>query len=207
MQILCYNRACMAYIVYGLGNPGEEYEGTRHSVGHMALAALARQFDGEWKGDKKTNADISKVEVGEEKVALLRSYHFMNQSGGSVKPLIGSIKAAEKLIVIHDDLDLPLGTIKISFNRGSGGNRGVESIIKALKTEAFVRIRIGISKATAKGVAKKPVGEEKVIKHILGKFSPDEMVILKKVFKKVGEAVEMIVGEGRERAMGKFNKG
>lgn len=195
----------MNYIIFGLGNPGEEYEETRHNVGHLALGVLQKRLGGEWSADKKTNADVLKTALGRDKVTLLQSRYFMNDSGKSLKPLALSPKAAEKLVVIHDELDLPLGTIKISFNRGSGGNRGVESIVKALKTESFVRIRVGISKVGAKGRAKKPIGEEQVIKFILGKFSPAEMTELKKVLKRVADAVETIVEEGREKAMGEFN--
>ena len=107
--------------------------------------------------------------------------------------MVKSKKAAEKLIVIYDDLDLPLGTLKISYNRGSGGHKGLESIIRALKTKEFIRIRIGIGK------------KKDVEKHILGNFTKLETDTLKKVFKKVSEAVEVIVEEGREIAMNQFN--
>ena len=94
----------------------------------------------------------------------------MNKSGLAVKPIITSKKKAEALIVIHDDLDLPIGKFKISFNKSSGGHRGVESIIKAIKTEAFTRVRIGISPATPSGKLKKPKGEKDVGDFILGEF-------------------------------------
>ena len=95
--------------------------------------------------------------------------------------------------------------MKISFNRGSGGHRGVESVVRAIKTEAFIRIRVGISPSSAKGAAKKPVGGEAVEKHILGKFKPAEMAILKKVSKNVAEVIETVITEGREVAMGEYN--
>lgn len=162
-----------AYTIVGLGNPGEEYKGTRHNTGKMAVEAL---------------------EKAEVEGKYLHLDTFMNKSGSGVAKSVKSKKAAEKLIVIYDDLDLPLGTMRLSFDRGSGGHKGLESIIRALKTKAFIRVRIGIGK--------KPDVE----KHILGKFAPKEQVELKKVFKRVVEAVETITDEGLEKAMTKFNK-
>ena len=161
------------YIVVGLGNPGEEYRETRHNTGRMAAGFV----DGKVEGVKVFVPDT-----------------FMNKTGGAVVKVVKSKKAAEKLIVIYDDLDLPLGSIKISYNRGSGGHKGVESIIKALKTKEFIRIRIGIGK------------KDDVEAHILGKFRKPELEKLKPVFKKVKEAVEMIVEETLVSAMTEFNK-
>jgi PTH1 family peptidyl-tRNA hydrolase len=129
----------------------------------------------------------------------------MNLSGKAIAPLVKNIKAAQKLIVIYDDFSLPLGKIRISYNRSSGGHNGLESIIKAVKTEAFVRIRIGTAPENAKGNAKLINGEDKVEKFILGKFKDDEMKELKKVGKTVSEAVLVLIKEGREKAMSVFN--
>jgi peptidyl-tRNA hydrolase, PTH1 family len=109
-------------------------------------------------------------------------------------------KAAKNLLVIHDDLDLPLGTIKMVFARGSGGHKGVESIMRALKTEEFARIRIGISAPGKKNQAKKVQGEEKVIKMVIGKWKPGEEAVVKKVLKKAAEAVRLFATEGIESA-------
>lgn len=166
------------YIVVGLGNPGSEYAGTRHNTGRMATDFVEDKVSG---------------------VKVLIPDTFMNHSGKFVVKHVKSKKAAEKLIVIYDDLDLPLGTMKISYNRSSGGHRGLESIIKALKTKEFIRIRIGISPK------KKPIGPSYVEKHILGEFRKPEMEILKKLFKKVAEAVEMIKSSGLAPAMTEFN--
>lgn len=173
------------YIVVGLGNPGEEYACTRHNTGRMAVSFLEKK---EIKGVKLVHLDT-----------------FMNKSGSGVAKVIKSKKAAEKLIVIYDDLDLGIGQMKISYNRSSGGHKGLESIIKALKTEAFTRIRIGISPTTPSGKLKKPHGDRDVEKHILSDFKKSETEILKKVFKKVAEAVEVLSEHGRERAMTEFN--
>lgn len=160
------------YIIVGLGNPGEKYVRTRHNTGRMA----ADYIYGKVLGVKIVTPDT-----------------FMNKSGAAVaKALAG--KGAKKLIVIYDDLDLPLGAMKISFNRSSGGHRGLESVIRALKTKEFIRIRIGIGK---KG---------DVEKHILGNFTKSEVGTLKKVFKRVKKAIETIASEGVEKAMTEFNK-
>lgn len=204
---LCHT-SVMKYIIAGLGNPGVEYEGTRHNVGRMMLHSLAKAFEGdEFAFEKKLNAETSEIKVGKEKIMLIAPDTFMNKSGSAVSKVVKSIKAAEKLIVIYDDFNLPLETVRISFNRSSGGHNGLESIIKAVKTEAFLRIRIGMSPPTAKGVAKVPHGDDKVEKFILGKLKPDELKELKKMEKKVAEAVELIVKEGKDKAMSVVNAG
>jgi PTH1 family peptidyl-tRNA hydrolase len=173
------------YIVVGLGNPGEEYTYTRHNAGRLA-------------------ADFVSEKVSNVKVIVPDT--FMNHSGKAVMKVVKSKKAAEKLIVIYDDLDLPLGTIKISYDRGAGGHNGLDSIITSLKTREFIRIRIGIAPVTPSGKAKKrPQGPEALEKFILGEFKKPELDVLKKVFKKAAEAVETIVEHGYTRAMTEFN--
>lgn len=195
----------MAYIFVGLGNPGEEYSETRHNTGRMLLAWFGKTFDAEWKFDKKANAQVAKIKIGKTPVTLVLPDTFMNNSGKAVKPFIGSMKAAEKMIVLYDDLDLPFGASKISFNKSSGGHRGLESIIKAIKTEKFARVRVGISPATATGKIRKPQGEEQVTKVILGKFRAEEIAELKKLSKKVNAALEVFISGGIEKAMTSFN--
>ncbi|KKW15609.1 MAG: Peptidyl-tRNA hydrolase [Parcubacteria group bacterium GW2011_GWA2_50_10b] len=174
------------YIIVGLGNPGAQYARTRHNTGRMAEEYIA-----------KNASDLP--------VKFVYLDTFMNKSGSGVVKAVKSKKAAEKLVVIYDDLDLPLGSMRISYNRSSGGHKGLESIIKALKTEAFIRIRIGIAPVTPSGKLKKPQGEAAVEKHILGDFKPGEMETLKKVFKRAKEATEAIVEKGVGPAMTEFN--
>jgi PTH1 family peptidyl-tRNA hydrolase len=138
-------------------------------------------------------------------VTLLAPETFMNKSGSSVKTLVANAKAAERMLVVYDDLDLPFGTGKMSFNRSSGGHKGLESIIKGVKTEAFPRLRIGISPVTSSGKIKKPSGEEAVNKVILKEFSKDELSALKKLSKKVNETLALLVSDGRDKATGFFN--
>lgn len=189
------------YIVVGLGNPGEEYVETRHNMGRMVLDAFVKSHDlKDWQEDKKLKSLKIEAKVGKGKVLLLKPETFMNKSGDAVKSLVKSKKVAETLIVVHDDLDLPLGKIKISFNKSSGGHKGVESIMRAIKTESFIRLRLGISAETAGGKIKKPQGEEKVIDAILGEFKKTEADDLKKVIKKSVIALEMILSDGWEKA-------
>ena len=148
----------MSYVFVGLGNPGEEYKETRHNTGRMLLESFGKSVGAQWKEDKKLNSLVSKAKIGKTPVTLLLPNTFMNNSGKAVKSLVTSQKAGEKTVVIYDDLDLPFGTVKISFNKSSGGHKGLESIIKALKTEKFVRIRVGISPVTSSGKIKKPKG-------------------------------------------------
>ncbi len=196
----------MAWILVGLGNPGEEYDSTRHNAGRMALDFFAKeQKFGDWKEDKKAKARVASGMVGKNTVVLVNPDTFMNKSGTAVLKFVKSLKAAERMVVLYDDMDLPLGTIKLSFDRGSGGHKGVESIMRAVKTKKFVRVRIGVSPTTPGGTLKKPHGEKDVIRFILAKFKPAELAELKPLWKKIGQALQVIVSEGRQRAMNQFN--
>lgn len=191
----------MSFIIVGLGNPGQEYEETRHNAGRMAVELLSD----DWSDDKKTRSLVAKAKLGKKPVNLLLPETFMNLSGGAVKPLIKSVKAASELVVIRDDLDLPLGRVKMTFARGAGGHRGVESIIKAIKTDKFYQIKIGISPTTPTGKLKKPKGDEAVQKFILSKFKPEELKILKKVNKKIATGLELLLNKSPESAMSELN--
>lgn len=194
------------HLIVGLGNPGSEYEGTRHNAGRMAVMRIHATHDfSEWKAEKKPKMQTATGTLGGVKATLVIPDTFMNNSGHAVAHFIKNKKGAGNVVVIHDELDMPLGTLKLSYGRSSGGHNGVESIIKALKTKDFVRVRIGVAKNTPKGLAKKPIGEDAVLKFLLGKFSTPEVDALKKVFKRAVEAVEVTVKEGREMAMNQFN--
>ncbi|MEI6480670.1 MAG: aminoacyl-tRNA hydrolase [bacterium] len=191
----------MFYIV-GLGNPGEEYKNTRHNTGRIVLDIIRKKIESDdFEFKKNLNALVSEGKIGKEKVTLIAPETFMNNSGNSVKTLITSVKKAHNLVVIYDDLDLPIGAMKISFNRGTGGHKGLESITKQIKTAEFVRFRVGISPKTATGKTKKPSGAAVVEKHILGEFREPEIVELKKIGKKAVEALEILVSEGLQKAM------
>ncbi len=173
-------------LVVGLGNPGEEYKKTRHNAGRIVVDILSEKLD--VKGVKYLTPDT-----------------FMNNSGKAVAPFIKSKKDLENLIVIYDDLDIPLGKIKISFNRSSGGHNGVESIIKHTKSQEFIRIRIGVCPTTPTGKMKKPTREGQVNNFLLAEFKKDELDKIKKLAKLIGEVIECIYTESLNKAMSLYN--
>ena len=176
-------------LVVGLGNPGKEYENTRHNTGRILVGMIEKKLE-----DSKIKS-----------LKFLLPETFMNNSGRVVAPLVKNKKDLKDLVVIYDDIDLPLGKIKISFNRSSGGHNGLGSIIKSLKSEEFLRIRIGISPATPSGKIRKPKGEKAILNFLLGEFKKSELETIKKLSKKVAEIVETIFTEGKEKAMSLYN--
>ncbi|MCR4274990.1 MAG: aminoacyl-tRNA hydrolase [Candidatus Campbellbacteria bacterium] len=197
----------MKYLIVGLGNPGDEYEHTRHNIGRDAVTAFAQKMDFDsFEKESKAEALVSKGKINPHTVECVLPETFMNKSGLAVAYLakVRKIKP-EYIVVVHDDIDIPLGSFKISFDRGPGGHRGVDSVMKQLKTRAFVRIRVGVTPTTSTGKLRKPQGEEKVLTFILGKVVKDDAVTLKKVTKKIGEALVLIVRDGRGRAMNMCN--
>ncbi|MCX6747689.1 MAG: aminoacyl-tRNA hydrolase [Candidatus Nomurabacteria bacterium] len=174
-------------LIVGLGNPGKEYEHTRHNAGFIVVDNIEKKIEEKLK------------------VKFIKPDTFMNNSGRAVAPLVKTKKDLADLIVVYDDIDIPLGKIKISFNRSSGGHNGVESIINHVKSQEFLRIRIGICPTTPTGKNKKPKGEDKVLKFLLSEFKKEELEELKKISKTIANAVEVIYTEGSQKAMTLFN--
>lgn len=182
------------YLIVGLGNPGREYQYTRHNVGFMVLDLLA----------DKLATDINKVKfkglLGQtnfdnKKLFLLKPQTYMNLSGQSVVDAVNFYKIpTENIIVIYDDMDLPVGRLRIRPEGSSGGHRGMESIIYQLSTDKFPRIRVGIGR---------PEGD--TVNHVLGKFSEHETEKMKAVLMAACEAALTIVKSGVNEAMNKFN--
>ncbi len=173
-------------ILVGLGNPGKEYENTRHNAGRIVVNLVEKKLEN-------------------IKVKFITPDTFMNNSGKAVAPFVKSKKDLKDLVVVYDDIDLPLGKIKISFNRSSGGHNGLESVIKSVKSQEFVRIRVGISPATPSGKIRKPKGEKAILNFLLGEFKKSELEAVKKLSKKITEAVETIFTEGKDKAMSLYN--
>lgn len=193
-------------LIVGLGNPGEEYEKTRHNAGRIVLEYIAKANDfSDWKVDMKTKSLRAKGEIEKEKFDFMLPETFMNNSGNAVAPVIDDKKKLKNLVVVYDDLDIPVGSLKISFNRSSGGHNGLASIIKKVKSQEFVRIRIGVSPKTPTGKIKKPSGEDKILKFLLGEFKDDELKELKKMSKKIAEIITMISSDGHPKAMSLYN--
>jgi PTH1 family peptidyl-tRNA hydrolase len=195
----------MFYIV-ALGNPGEKYTHTRHNVGWQALDHCIGEFglpalieEGALSG-RTTEGNI-----GGEAVKVLYPDTYMNNSGSAVKKLVpkGEI---ERLILVHDDIDLPFGEVKIGKGRGAGGNQGVLSVIKKLDNKDFIRIRIGIApKSFWTGKMKRPQGGGPLERFVLKPFTRSEEKQLPELFGRVKEAIEVILSEGAMQAMNKFN--
>jgi PTH1 family peptidyl-tRNA hydrolase len=173
-------------LVVGLGNPGEEYENTRHNAGRIVVGLIQKKLE-------------------DKKIKFLTPDTFMNNSGKAVAFLVKSKKDLKDLIVIYDDLDLPLGKIKISFDRSAGGHNGLASVIKSVKSQEFLRIRIGVSPSTPSGKTRKPKGEKAVLNFLMSEFKKAELEQLKKISKKVAEVIETIYSESKEKAMSLYN--
>jgi len=200
-------------LIVGLGNPGKKYENSRHNMGFMVVDALARKWRKgrvKWGEDRESKSLIicSKLPIANYPlpIILAKPQVFMNASGFAVKSLITNYKLPiTNLWVIHDDLDLPLGKIKIVKGRGAAGHHGVESIIRELKAADFLRFRIGIGRPLKNGkwevgagnLVNKNVKHKEVEEYVLGSFSGKEMVEAEKVIKKAVEAVILTL---RDRA-------
>ena len=196
----------MQHTIVGLGNPDDEYKGTRHNLGRAAVQFFAEKNDfSEWKHEKKANALVAKGEIGGHKITCILPEVYMNKSGQSVAYFVKNAKAAERTIVVYDELDLPFGGVKLAFGRGSGGHKGIESIVRALKTKDFVRVRLGISASTPSGKLKKVQGEDNVQKFILGTFSKKEQSTVDAILKHVNIVLQTVALRGRAQAMNEFN--
>ncbi len=192
-------------IIVGLGNPREKYKNTRHNIGFRVLDEFIRRNNFlDLKFSKKFKAEISEERIDKKKVILAKPQTFMNNSGKAVKALINFYKIRRTaLLVVHDDIDLLLGKIRIIKNRGAAGHKGVESIINELKTKNFVRFRIGISPASAKI----PPGKAKNAEaFVLQKFNKEEKKIVKEIIEKTAEAIELGLKKGIEKAMNEYNQ-
>jgi PTH1 family peptidyl-tRNA hydrolase len=185
-------------LIVGLGNPGKEYSGSRHNVGFRCVTHLAK-LHGIAFNRQQCRAKVGVGTIEGVDVVLAKPRTFMNASGESVRLLVQRFKVPlEDILIIHDDMDLPVGKIRLRERGSSGGHRGIESIISCLGSQDFPRIRIGVGR---------PAGEEddEVINHVLGAFSSQERSIIDEVVPKVAEAVRCVLTEGLAAAMNKYN--
>lgn len=180
-------------VVVGLGNPGDEYNGTRHNVGRDIVTQFARDHAfSDWRHDKTMRAQHAQGTVGDVSVDLLLPETYMNKSGESVKAYL--VKNADaRVLVVQDELDIPVGEIRISDKSSSGGHNGVQSIINALKTQNFTRLRVGIMPHTFFGRAYKPRGEREVSRFVTAPFSRRERKQLEPVIAESLEKLEELV--------------
>ncbi|RMG75157.1 MAG: aminoacyl-tRNA hydrolase [Nitrospirae bacterium] len=183
------------WIVAGLGNPGRKYHRTRHNLGFEVVEQLAERLGLRFK--RTELYEIAKGVYGDEEILLLKPLTFMNLSGNALKDLYEQNPFdTSHLILIHDDLDLPPGRIKLKKGGSSGGHRGVQSIIESLSTTDFIRVKLGIGK---------PV-DEPVEGYVLRRFSPSERALIDEAIQKAADAVLDIITSGIERAMNIYNK-
>lgn len=194
-------------LIVGLGNPGRKFQKSRHNLGFMVIEGFRIKNDfKEFKFSRKSNSLISGGFINNQRIILARPQTFMNNSGQSVKLLLKKLNNSamtelmslpNRLFVIHDDIDLPLGKIKIVKNRGAGGHKGVESIIKELKTKNFIRFRIGIQPKIGK--------PKNVEKYVLQKFSKTEEKVIRVAIKKTCLAIGTTLKKGLEKTMAQYN--
>ena len=191
-------------LIVGLGNPGREYAHNHHNIGFMCLNHLARAH-GIPLDKKQGQARTGSGNIAGNKVVLARPQTYMNLSGESVSRLINKFKVSpEDLLVIHDDLDLPLGKIRLRHGGGSGGHKGIDSIISCLGNRDFYRIRVGIGRPDTVNGSLQDGGTE-IIDYVLSDFTPDEKKIITKVIPEVTEAILCLLNEGLTAAMNKYN--
>ena len=185
-------------LVVGLGNPGEEYARSRHNMGAEVVAELARRHGGRLKLSKKERATTTEVTIGGRRVALAFPQTYMNDSGQSVQLLRRryDIEDPADIVVVHDELDLPVGRMKLKEGGGLAGHNGLRSLKQHLHTDAFVRVRIGVGK---------PPSKEQGADHVLRRVSKAERTELDIKVQEGADAVEAIVCDGVAAAMTKYN--
>ncbi len=192
-------------LIVGVGNPGRGYAGNRHNAGFMCLAHFARTHRIELN-KKQGKARVAIAEINGIKLVMARPQTYMNLSGEAVKPLVKKFSIApEDLLVINDDLDLPAGKIRLRQNGGSGGHKGIESIISCLGYRDFIRLRIGIGRPPAEESSGE-ISEADTIDYVLGNFTPEQKQIIDKVIPLAGEAILCFLTEGLTTAMNRYNQ-
>jgi len=191
-------------LIVGLGNPGRGHANNRHNVGFVCLSHFARRqgirFD-----KKQGKARIGSGEVAGSEVVVAKPQTYMNKSGRSVSLLVRKFDFnPDDLLVIHDDLDLPLGKIRIRQGGSSGGHKGVSSIITELDSQNFIRIRVGIGRPVRnEGITE--LSEDEIITYVLSDFTPDEKQVITQVIPRVSEAILCLLTEGLAAAMNRYN--
>ncbi len=195
-----WSRKAEMKLIVGLGNPGQSYAHNRHNIGFICLNRFARA-QGIRFSQKRGNARIGLGEVAGSEVVLAKPQTYMNQSGQSVRRLVPKFNIdLDNLLIIHDDLDLPLGKIRIRQGGGSAGHKGVNSIARELDRQDFIRIRVGIGRPD-----KAEASENDIIAFVLSDFTPEEKRAIAPVIRRVSEAILCLLTEGLTAAMNRFN--
>jgi len=183
-------------VIAGLGNPGREYEQTPHNVGFDVVEALRGRFAAEWSTSRRFQARIARTVQAGKTVLLVQPLTYMNLSGSSVAPILRYHGGtADDLIVVADDADLPLGRLRVRPSGGSGGHRGLASIIERVGTEVFARVRLGVGRD----------GDGGLVEYVLGKFNGESREQALKTVDVAAEAVCCLLSEGVAEAMNRYN--
>ncbi len=186
-------------VIAGLGNPGAEYANTPHSIGFEVVDALARALGADWKNSSAFNGQLAAGMLGSVKVMLVKPMTFMNLSGNCVAPVVKYHNAtvANDLLVVSDDIDLPVGRMRIRKGGSAGGHNGLRSVIERTGAADFLRLRIGVGRDAR--------NRANVVGHVLGKFGPDDRKVMDEVVETAVKAIEAIELEGTEIAMNRYN--
>jgi len=190
--------AIIPQLIVGLGNPGAKYDKTRHNIGFETVEALARRWQVSWQENRRFKGYFAETRRrGGEKVYLLKPLTYMNLSGESARAVTDWYKLSpESVLVVYDDMDLPVGRLRMRLSGSAGGHNGIKSLIAHLGGQNFPRLRIGIGKSSP---------QQESVSHVLGKFASSERPIIAEVLRLASEAVEMSLGEGVEKAMSLYN--
>ncbi len=188
----------MIKLIVGLGNPGEKYEKTRHNIGFDVVDIIADNWQLDWRKNSRFKGNYGEGSVPRVgKIHLLKPLTYMNDSGQAVRAVCDWYKfSPDSILIIYDDLDLPVGKLRLRLSGSAGGHNGMKSIISHLGTDQFPRLRIGIKKTD---LGKDTIG------HVLGKFSPDEQPDIKEALKLAPDVIETALTDGLEKAMSRYN--
>ena len=186
-------------VIAGLGNPGAEYANTPHSIGFEVVDALAREIGASWRASSSFGGELAAGMLGGVKVVLVKPMTYMNLSGDCVAPVVKyhNAKAAEDLLVVSDDIDLPVGKLRVRKGGSAGGHNGLKCVIERTGTPDFVRLRLGVGRDSHE--------RANVIGHVLGKFSPADRRVMDEVVAQAVKAIGTIELESVETAMNRYN--
>ncbi len=205
MVVLDYNAAIAmgATVVIGLGNPGKEYASTRHNVGFRCVDYFAKKHSSRFSrtGCRSKLADVT---LRGRQVVLAKPRTYMNLSGEAAVCLVRANRIpAEDLILVYDDVDLPLGKVRVRPSGGPGGHNGMKSIVASLNTEGFPRVRVGIGRPDSDGYS--IWSEDVLIRYVLGRFTAEEETVIQESISLVGDVLECLIAEGLDVAMNRYN--
>ncbi|MEB3166280.1 MAG: aminoacyl-tRNA hydrolase [Cyanobacteriota bacterium] len=189
-------------LLVGLGNPGARYVNTRHNVGFMALERLARRENVSFRSQSRLQAELAELGVGSGRLRLLMPQTYMNESGRSIRAALDWFRLSpEQLLVLVDDMDLPLGRLRLRASGSAGGHNGLRSTIQHLGTQQFARLRIGIG-APADEPAER---RARTVSHVLGRFSSEDMPVVEAMLEEVLIGIDLIRRQGLDRAAQRLN--